>query len=57
MDSLSKKKILTTPPSPRLHTPPPTPRPIFCLIWIICQLDSELVNFFYKLTKNPNIKK
>ena len=42
--------------SPRPHTPPPTPRPIFFLIWIICQLDLMYV-FFYKLTKNLNIKK
>ena len=56
MDSLSNK--FTSPPhSPRTHTPPPTPAHFFFLIWIICQLDSVLVNFFYKLTKNPNIKK
>ena len=70
LDSLSKNSLITNPPplypprpppphSPRPHTPTPPPHPVqfFFLIWIICQLDSVLVYFFYKLTKNPNLKK
>ena len=48
---------LHPPHSPRPHTPPPPSptMPNFFLIWIIRQLDSVLVNFFYKLTNNPNL--
>ena len=57
LNSLSKIFAYHYPPlSPFAQTTPPTP-PNFFLIWIICQLDSVLVNFFYKLTKNPNLKK
>ena len=35
------------------HTPPPNTPPNFFSVQIICQLDSVLVIFFFKLTKNP----
>ena len=60
-----KKIHLPLPPPPRPHTPPPfpptppNPHPAQFFsdldIRIICQLDSVLVNFFYKLTNNPNL--
>ena len=55
-----KQKIhLPLPPTRPDHThlPLPPPRLFFFLIWIICQLDSVLVNSFYKLTKDPNLNK
>ena len=57
LDSLSKNLPTTNPPTTQTTHTSPTPRPIIFLIWIICQLDSVLVYFFYKLTKNPNLKK
>ena len=54
---LCQKIHLPLPPppphSPRPHTPPPHPAQFF-LIWIICLSVSV---FFYKLTKNPNLKR
>ena len=53
---LCQKIHLPLPPSPRpaqtTHTSPPHPAQFFSDldILIICQLDSVLVNFFYKLT-------
>ena len=56
---LCKKKSLTRPHRPTRpdHTHLLHIRPIFVLMWIICQRDSVLVYFFYKVTKGQNLKK
>ena len=50
---VKKNHLPPLPHSPRPHTPPPTPRLIFLLIWIICQFDFVSV-IFLQIDKESN---